>query len=127
MFSKPVLQFVNRHTVHAWFTFIRTNPPVCTPEVLGVAYLFHQIDCQGWMRRNCRRRLLRSMRGGDEFARPARAVVVSAFLLLYVHRKTSLCLALKDSALRPVELLWPLLTSLFLSRRITPTVVRCER
>ena len=36
-----------------------------------------------------------------------------------------LLLALKDSALRPVRLLWPLLTSRPLSRSITATVVRC--
>ena len=38
-----------------------------------------------------------------------------------------LLLASEDSALRRVRLLWPLLTSLLLSRRIAPTVVRCVR
>ena len=38
-----------------------------------------------------------------------------------------LLLALEDSALRPVGLLWPLLTSLPLSRGIAPLVVRCVR
>src|SRR5260370_37800957 len=36
-----------------------------------------------------------------------------------------LLLALEDSALRRVRLLWPLLTSLLLSLRISPTVVPC--
>src|ERR1035441_1874246 len=47
VFPKPVGQFVYGHPVHAWLTFIGTNSPVCAQNVPRVAYLLHQIDCQG--------------------------------------------------------------------------------
>src|SRR5205823_1821076 len=79
-------QFVNSHPVHAWLAFIGANPPVRANEVLRVAYLLHQIDCQGSLLVECRKRLQRSMRRGTGSARLAVAVVLLAFLLLRVHR-----------------------------------------
>ena len=50
-----------------------------------------------------------------------------AFLLLRVPRNLPLLLALKDLALRPVRLLWPLLTSPPPSRPVARAVVQCVR
>src|SRR6476661_6541947 len=81
MFPKPVGQFMHGHPVHARLSLIGANPPVRANQVLRVAYLLHQTDCQGSLWIECRRRLLPSMRRGTGSARPA-AVVLIAFLLL---------------------------------------------
>lgn len=67
------------------------------------------------------------MRGGTSSARPSLAVVLVAFLLRHVHRDRPSAPCIKDSALRRVRLLRPLLTSLLLSRPVARAVVRCER
>src|ERR1700678_3176890 len=121
---KPVGQFVDGHPVHARFSFIAASPPVRTNQILRVASLLHQVSRQGSLRLPCRERLLRSMRRGSGSARSAVAVVAGAFLLLRVHRMGPAAPCIKDSARRPVELLWPLLTSPTPSHRVAPAVVR---
>jgi hypothetical protein len=87
------------------FALIGANPPVRAKKVLGVAYLLHQIDCQGPLGIECRKRLLPSMLQGMSSAHPVVAAVLITFLLLRVHRSRPSAPCNKDSALRPVELL----------------------
>jgi hypothetical protein len=70
--------------------------------------------------------LLQPRRGGRGSALSSVAEVAGAFLLLHVHRMSPTAPCTKDSALRPVGLLWPLLTSPTPSRRVAPAVVRCS-
>src|ERR671929_583491 len=86
MFPKPVGQFLNGHPVHARLSLIGANPPVGENDVLGVAYLLHQMDGQGSLLVQCRERLLLSMRRATGSARCATALGLFAFLLLCVHR-----------------------------------------
>src|ERR1700730_15518300 len=118
---------MHRHPVHTRLSLIGANPPVRANDVFRVAYLLHQINCQGSLLVECRERLLRSMCRGADSVRPAVTVVLLAFLLRHVHRILPSAPCTKDSALRPVGLLWRLLTSLLLSPGITAAVVRCER
>jgi hypothetical protein len=71
--------------------------------------------------------LLPSRRGRADSVRRAFAVVLFAFLPLRVHRTLPSAPCIEDSALHPVRLLWPLLTSRLLSRAITRLVVRYGR
>ena len=75
----------------------------------------------------CRKRLPPSMRRRAGSARLLAAVVLIAFLLLRVHRNLPSAPCIKDLALRPVRLLWPLLTSPPLSRPVARAVVQCVR
>src|SRR5580658_6763851 len=121
-------RFLARRCLCLHFTRHLTAPSARL-EVKMVRYsflvgLFHPRLHAGLSRRL---RLLPSMLRETGSARPAVAVVLIAFLLLRVHRNRPSAPRIKDSALRPVGLLWLLLTSPSLSRRIAAAVVRCER
>ncbi len=79
---------------------------------------------QGSLRVRCRGRLLPCVRRVPGSARAGAAGVRCPLLLLRVHRVFRLLLASEDSALRPVGLLWPRLTSPAPSRPVARTVVR---
>ena len=55
---------VDGHPVHPRLSIIGANPPVRAKKVLRVAYLLHQIDCQGSLLFECRKLLPPSMLRG---------------------------------------------------------------
>src|SRR6476646_2823087 len=86
MLPKPVRQVVNGHPIHTRRSLIGTYPPVRANDIHRVAYLLHQIDCQGSLWVECRERLLLSLRRETGAARFADARMLIAVLLLYAHR-----------------------------------------
>jgi len=83
---KPVGQFVDGHSVHAWLALIGAYPPVRLNQILRVAYLLHQLIRQGSLRVQCRERLRPCGCGDTGSARAAVAEVSCTLLLLRVYR-----------------------------------------